>query len=92
MFSTSNSSDLVEFLKPLEGQVTKPMNLELSKEFARDEIYKTLQQMQPKKNNGMPPLFFQKYWHTIRDSVTNAMLNSLNTSQFSICLKHISLH
>lgn len=90
MFSTSNSSCNADFLKPLEGRVTEPMNLELSKEFTREEIYKALQQMYPTKvpsHDSMPPLFFQKFWH-ILGSITDAEFVVLNTGHLSIDLKH----
>ena len=41
-----------------------------------------LKQMEPLKAprpDGLPPLFFQRYWHVVRDDVTKAVLSCLST-------------
>lgn len=62
-------------------QILTSMNKELSREFTSEEIFVALQQMYPTKTSepdGMPPLFFHKYSHIVKDSVTEAVLHVLN--------------
>lgn len=33
--------------------------------------------------DGMSPIFFHKYWHTIGDSIAEAILQGLNSGEFS---------
>lgn len=57
------------------------MNVELIKEFTKDEVLSTLKQMHPTKAlglNGLLAIFFQKYWDIVGTSVTNMALNVLN--------------
>lgn len=39
IFTSSNPTNALDFLEPLRGRITEPMNAELSKEFTREEIY-----------------------------------------------------
>ena len=58
------------------------MNNELSAPFQRSEVDLALKQMNPLKAlgpDGMPPLFFQQFWPTIGEEVTEAVLNFLNS-------------
>ena len=57
------------------------MNVELIKEFTKDEVLSTLKQMHPTKApgpDGILAIFFQKYWDIVGISVTNMALNVLN--------------
>ena len=59
------------------------MNMELIKEFSKDEILTALKQMHPTKAlgpNGMSAIFFHKYWDIVGNSVTNMALNVLNSN------------
>ena len=59
------------------------MNRELIKEFFKDEILTALKQMHPTKAprpNGMSTIFFRKYWDIVGNSVTNMVLNVLNSN------------
>lgn len=74
IFSASSQEGLMEFIESLESRVTDTMNEDLSKEFTM-EIFSTLQQMQSTKApnlDGMPPIFFLKYWHIVEKSITYA--------------------
>lgn len=60
------------------------MNNELSKEFTREENYHALNQMHPTKASrpdGMPPIFFQKYWSIVENSIVETVLHTLNSGQ-----------
>ncbi|CAI9771184.1 unnamed protein product [Fraxinus pennsylvanica] len=52
---------------------------------------KALKEMHPAKApgpDGMPPLFFQKFWPHIGSSISNAVLHALNTCEFPQELNH----
>ncbi|KAG7994437.1 hypothetical protein I3843_01G057400 [Carya illinoinensis] len=58
------------------------MNVDLTTEFQADEVKAALFQMDPMKApspNGMSPIFFQKYWHVVGDSVISAVLQALSS-------------
>ena len=49
--------------------------------FIGDEVIFALEQMHPTKSlrsDGMPALFFQKFWHIVGGNVTTAVLDFLN--------------
>ena len=50
--------------------------------FKADEVWQALQQMHPTKSpglDGMSPIFYQKYWDIVGVSVSNCVLQALNT-------------
>ena len=56
------------------------MNFMLLREFQASEVHKALKQMYPLKAlgpDGMPPLFFQKFWPTVGGLVTKTVLDFL---------------
>ena len=62
--------------------MTPEMNEELIKEFKVVEVWQALQQMHPTKSpgpNGMSPIFYQKYWDVVGPSVSNCVLQVLNS-------------
>lgn len=57
------------------------MNMELIREFSKDEILTTLKQMHSTKDpglNDMFAIFLKKYWSVMGNNVTNMVLNVLN--------------
>lgn len=57
------------------------MNHALSQNFTANKVQKVLKQMYPLKASGpdgMPPLFFQHFWSTMRDVVTKTILDFPN--------------
>ncbi|KAL0009260.1 hypothetical protein SO802_010762 [Lithocarpus litseifolius] len=58
------------------------MNASLTKEFHPDEVWTALQQMHPLKSpgpDGMPPIFYQKFWNIVGPNVIECVLNILNS-------------
>lgn len=71
--------------------VTKGMNEDLCREFTPAEVVVALKQMAPLKApgpDGLPPLFYHKYWHLIGDEVTKAVLTCLNTGKILQATNH----
>ena len=74
-----NAHAILEVIQPL---VTKDMNISLTREFTRQEVDLALKDMALLKApgpDGMPPLFFQSFWHLIGDDVSKAVLDCLNS-------------
>ncbi|CAL2270845.1 unnamed protein product [Prunus armeniaca] len=68
-------------LNEVRPVITNAMNDRLLEPFTREELEHTLFQMFPTKapgHDGMPALFFQKYWHIVGDKVANKCLQILN--------------
>ena len=80
--------DVVQFTKLM---VTAEMNSNLIGSFSREEVELALKQMAPLKApgpNGMPPIFFQKFWNTVGDDVVEAVLLCLNSGTILPSLNH----
>ncbi|XP_042979823.1 uncharacterized protein LOC122309995 isoform X3 [Carya illinoinensis] len=74
----------MDFREALTRKVTVVMNVDLTTEFQADEVKAALFQMDPMKApspNGMSPIFFQKYWHVVGDSVISAVLQALSSGK-----------
>ena len=68
-------------LDTVDKVVTLDMNNTLLLPYTSDEVKQALFHMHPSKSpglDGMPPFFFQKYWHIIGRDVTYAVLFVLN--------------
>ena len=82
LFSSSIPVQIEEALEATPLVITAEMNNELSTPFQRSEVDLALKQMNPLKApgpDGMPPLFFQQFWPTIGEEVSEAVLNCLNS-------------
>ncbi|XP_024172251.1 uncharacterized protein LOC112178325 [Rosa chinensis] len=84
---------VVELVQP---KVTAEMNADLCAPYSAAEIKTALFQMYPTKApgpDGMPPLFFQKYWEIVGSDVVSAVQLFLHTGQFlgEINYTHICL-
>ena len=58
------------------------MNDELAALFQRIEVKLAMKQMDPLKalgSDGMPPIFFQQFWPTVGEDVTEIVLTCLNS-------------
>ena len=80
---TSSSPDLIEeALEATPLVITEEMNDELAAPYQRSEVELAIKQMDPLKApgpDGMPPLFFQQFWPTVGEDVTEAVLTCLNS-------------
>ena len=73
---------LEEVVAHIPCTITDELNAELLVDFTREEMVVALKQMEPLKvlgPDGLPPLFFQRYWHVVGDDVTEVVLSCLST-------------
>ena len=82
LFESANPCSIDQAMADIPPLFTLKMNDMLQEEYIRAEMDTTLHQMEALKApgpDGMPPMFFQHYWQTIRDDVLAAVLSCLNT-------------
>ncbi|KAL5539057.1 hypothetical protein UlMin_044549 [Ulmus minor] len=68
-------------LSSVRPKVTTEMNTKLLRPFTSDEVYKALMDMHPTKApglDGLPALFYQKFWDVVGPDITLAVLHVLN--------------
>ena len=73
LFTSSNTSMIKDVVTHIPCSITDELNVVLFADFTREEVVMALKQMEPLKApgpDGLPPLFFQHYWHAVRDDVT----------------------
>ena len=76
LFESSNPTHIEEALATTPSLVTKEMNEKLTATFLRSEVDIALKQMEPLQTprlDGMPPLFYQQFWPTIGEEVSDAV-------------------
>jgi hypothetical protein len=91
LFTTSNPTHLAEATSEVQKVVTMEMNNTLTREFRAEEVEQAIQQMAPSKApgpDGMPPIFYQKYWHVVGSDVTTAVLSCLNSGSLLKSINH----
>lgn len=67
------------------------MGEELDWDFMEEEIKVVFKQIHPTKApwlDGMPPQFYQCYWHIVGPSITTTLIQTLNLGQFPSKLNH----
>ena len=67
------------------------MNNQLIKEFTVEEVDVALKQMAPLKAtgpDGLPPIFYQQYWHLLGKDVTTTVLTCLNSGKILKAINH----
>ena len=71
----------MKLLEAIHTKVTDRMNVSLLRSFNAYEVEKALLQMHPLKApgpDGMPPLFYQHFWPTVKSIVITTALDFLN--------------
>ena len=83
LYMTSNPDKILEVVEAIDPKVSAEMNQSLIKQFSRDEVEAALKQMHSSKSpslDGMPALFYQKYWDIVGSDVVSMVLNALNSN------------
>ena len=91
LFTTSHPTNMVEAVTNVHKVVTVEMNNSLTREFKAEEVEQAIKQMAPSKApgpDGMPPIFYQKYWHVVGNDVTLAVLSCLNSGSLLKSINH----
>ena len=91
LFTSSAPTNLQEVLACVPSRVTPVMNDSLCRPYTREEVNQALKQMLPHKAlgpDGMNPSFFQKFWHSIGDDVSAAVLAILEVHPIPPRLNH----
>ena len=81
LFSTSNLEVKEELIGAIHRKVSDQTNFLLTRDFRVDEVERALKQMFPTTTpspDGMPPLFYQKFWLAVRAIVFKTILDFLN--------------
>ncbi|KAL5856494.1 hypothetical protein ACOSQ3_003952 [Xanthoceras sorbifolium] len=80
--STSPSVNMIEnVVQAVEKRVNADMNSILAASFTSEEVFSALNQMAPVKApgpDGLPALFYQKFWSIVGGKVSQAVLDILN--------------
>ncbi|KAL5539433.1 hypothetical protein UlMin_045908 [Ulmus minor] len=79
--SSPSTSDFASVLSCVHPKVTTDMNNQLLRPFTSEDIKKALMDMNPTKApgpDGLPAIFFQKFWDIIGEDITKAALHILN--------------
>ena len=91
LFTTANPSHIEQVAECIAPMVTDEMNRSLTREFTSSKVIKALKQMASLKApgpDGLPPVFYQKYWHLIGEDITKAVLTCLNTRKILKAINH----
>ncbi|XP_038717940.1 uncharacterized protein LOC120011012 [Tripterygium wilfordii] len=94
MFQSTTTESLPACFDNYPCLVSEDMNSSLVAPFTPEEVRIALFQMAPTKApgpDGMPALFYQKYWHIVGEVVTTAVLNFLNEGRFCDQINHTLL-
>lgn len=81
LFRSSAGTDTGQILDVVAPCVTAEMNESLLRDFTVEEIRNALHDIGDLKApgpDGMPSVFFKKYWATVGDQVTKEVLEALN--------------
>ncbi|KAK4394097.1 hypothetical protein Sango_1880500 [Sesamum angolense] len=88
IFSSANPSydELEKVISAVPARVTEDMNWELLKEYSAQEVKLALSQMFPFKSpepDGMPPIFYQRFWNIVGRATLKCVLNMLNNCEIA---------
>ncbi|KAK4389823.1 putative ribonuclease H protein [Sesamum angolense] len=88
--------ELNEVIETVPTRVTSEMNRKLLEDYSAEEVKAALIQMFPFKSpgpDGMPPVFFQRFWNIVGNATTTTVLQLLNDHTFnpSLNFTHIVL-
>jgi ribonuclease HI len=78
-------------MRYVPNAISQSMNDNLVREFSAGEVDQALKQMAPLTApgpDGLPPLFYQKYWHVVGPEVTSGVLSCLNSGKVLSSINH----
>lgn len=81
LFTSSRPGEMTGLLNAVTPSVTEEMNQLLARDFQASEIAQAIKQMHPHTApgpDGLPPLFYQRFWSFTSNCVIQATLGFLN--------------
>ena len=91
LFTAAPLEGVDAILEGIQPRVTDEMNMKLTCQFTELNVTTAMKQMAPLKApgpNGMPPIFYQSYWHVVGEDVAAAVLSCLNSGKILASLNH----
>jgi hypothetical protein len=84
LFASSDPERLEETCSVVSNRLTEEHKLWCSEDFTEHDVEEAINQMHPLKApgpDGLPALFFQKFWHVVGRDVKNLVLGILNNNK-----------
>jgi hypothetical protein len=84
LFSSSNPSNIEETCEVVKGKLSEDHKTWCEMAYTREDVTEAINQMHPLKTpglDGIPALFFQKYWHFVGRDVQDLALKILNDDE-----------
>ena len=91
LYTLANQTPCDAATVSIEKIISSDLNNQLEREFTVWEVQKAIKEMAPLKApspDEMPPLFYQHYWDTIGNDVTQSVLHFLNSTCLLENLNH----
>ena len=91
LFASSNPTQFDQVLNGVKPRVSSSMNEELLRPFEVSKVQFALKQMDSDTapgRDGLPPMFYKKFWSKIGHDISGAILAVLNSSTIPNDLNH----
>ncbi|KAH1046211.1 hypothetical protein J1N35_036995 [Gossypium stocksii] len=91
LFSSNGCGDTEHILARIERCVFEEENSKLIANYMEEEVLTALKEMDPMKASGedaFSAIFFQHFWHIMRDEVTEYCLGILNKVLYCCCVDY----
>ena len=91
LYTSANQAPCDAAIVYIKKVINSDLNNQLAQDFIAWEVQKAIKEMAPLKTPGpdrMPPLFYQYYWGTIGNDVTQSVLHFLNSTYRPDNLNH----
>jgi ribonuclease HI len=91
IFTTSQPTQIEEAVAHVPHVISSSMNESLTRAYTEIEVEEALKQMAPLKApgpDGLPPLFYQRYWSVVGQDVTRGVLSCLNSGKLLSSINH----
>lgn len=81
LFTTKGCRNFEHILSRVEACVSIEDNLELTRDYSKDKVWEAIKDMsltKASRDDGLPTLFFQSYWHIVGEETSVFCLGVLN--------------